>query len=115
MSLTWSDIRALIKSLPASSRFWGELTPEKAERDAEKRHQEEWFTPTNQLLMKVYDAVWASTFAARGVEEPVMAPLAEQVKATFGPTTGDGPDSKKPMTASEIRAEVAARRTRKVD
>lgn len=105
--MRWSDLRAFIAHLPATSHFRRHLDPEAARRA-------ELTTVEAQLLMAVHDAVWDSTYAAAGSDfrpPRLFAQLLADDREDEGKSAErEAKPARKPQKSpSELRALVAER------
>lgn len=115
-SLRWTDIRALIKTLPAGSHFRREINPQAA-------LAAEWSTPQVQLLGALYEQQIDHLFLQAGQEPPqrvsfINSRLMAAADALVGDDVADvvQQPEKREASPDEIRArvnELATRRQQK--
>lgn len=110
-TLRWSDVKAMLLHLPATSHSRRLLAPEAA-------RAAEWTTPLMLLLGQMYDAWEIDALLRRGVEESRL-PARGVIARALGAGASDearevestAPQPRRAPSASEIRARVKALET----
>lgn len=99
--LSWLELRALVRRLPPTSALWEVLKPEDAKRAR-------WLTPQMQLLGAVHDRINEYTYLRAGAADKAPPGIIAAYLDSLGAVERREKTRRKPLTASEIRARVAA-------
>lgn len=107
-TMRWSDLRAFVNHLPATSHFWRAEEPEEAARLA---WVEGLATPQSLLLGELYDLVDWYIMARAGQQpnEPIVQRMSQRVMGERSRETGgkDAAPARRPRkSAAEIRAQL---------
>lgn len=108
-SMTWSDLRAFIRYLPADSHFRREEEPEETFKVA---WLEQLATPQMAVLGEMFDLMQVDLLARAGQEPTVQKILSQLAARVIAPAEGEDRPAVEPKrtrkgkTAAEIRAQV---------